>query len=299
MHPIFEAVYVPAFIKAANAEGRVFADLEDLGKALKLAAEREAQEKKAAFLRAAGGLVKGLAGRGAPAAANAAAGARGAAVQGRQAVRALPQSRADFIKSLQGQRITAGSPLHKQLQRMGGVGFKRPAAAGGPRMAPQAQQAAVQQAQRLRTMPQAAKAQQARAARLGRVSAQDPAQAGYRVGQAARSGVAAAGNKVMDAGGQLALRGQQALASGLGKAQEAGGAALDAGRRAVHSPLGAAALGGGAVLGGQALMGPKQAALNEKLARLKVAARIINADIGLDQLINHMKKAKAKKVAQA
>lgn len=37
MHPIFEAVYVPAFIKAANANGRVFKDVEELGEALKLA----------------------------------------------------------------------------------------------------------------------------------------------------------------------------------------------------------------------------------------------------------------------
>lgn len=54
MHPIlFEAVYLPAFIKAANARGRVFKDVEDLGQAL----VHVDQVKTAAIRKAAGRVI--------------------------------------------------------------------------------------------------------------------------------------------------------------------------------------------------------------------------------------------------
>ena len=37
--------------------------------------------------------------------------------------------------------------------------------------------------------------------------------------------------------------------------------------------------------------------LLQKIARVKLAARVINADVGLDSIINHMKAARAKKQA--
>lgn len=49
MHPlIFEAVYLPAFIKAANDNGRVFKDVQDLGQALVRVEKTAALRKVAA-----------------------------------------------------------------------------------------------------------------------------------------------------------------------------------------------------------------------------------------------------------
>jgi hypothetical protein len=220
MHPIFEAVYDPAYNKADNAQGRVFQDVEDLGLALKLAMEKEAVNW--------GGVTRGLsqfAGRlGKPAVAGATKPPR---TSGLQVYAGGTSPSPPQLNPLHTQ-----APGRSPLQIQGQLEMR--AGAGQPVTDPrQFKQRFMQQMQPARG---------------------DTAQA--------------------TPGAQQWLQGGTP-----------GGPA-----RGAHTP---------SIDQDPTMMLPgKVVQAYEKIARLKAAARVINADVGLDQIINHMKKARAKKAVE-
>jgi len=315
MHPIFEAVYVPAFIKAANANGRVFSDLEDLGAALKLAAE------KRAFLGRAANLVRGALG----------ASRGGALAKAQGNLKAMGQHAADMRYS-----VPKGSRAAAAIQAGGGAGLRRqviPMRGGKPvgwnnAADRQAVQGALNKqypvtgagvAQQIRGGGFGGQVRGANLTQGGNLAAGGPANINKTVLQNMHAQNMIQANHALRK--SMPAQMQNRLAKGHAELQRLGGheSAYQAGQ-AARPALASAAKGVG-VLGGAGLAGagigmgvpaalspnaaPEQkqvtagartAELHAKIARLKVAARVINADVGLDQIINHMKKARAKKV---